>query len=63
MDLTALVTEQVRRNRDAVEAMCERMLVLPGDWGVLVTQLPNGTVRAELTHDVPPMTVGYITGT
>lgn len=57
--IAALLTEQVRRNHEAIETMCERMLLLPGDWGVLVTHLPDGTVRVELSHDVPPLTVGH----
>ena len=52
-DFAAIVVEQLRRNHEVLERMCERMLVLPGDRGVLVTLLPMGTVRAELSDDVP----------
>jgi hypothetical protein len=48
-----LVDEQVRRNHEVIETMCERMLVTPGNRGVLVTDLGDGTVRAELSDDVP----------
>jgi isocitrate dehydrogenase len=58
--IQAYVREQIRRNDDAIEAMCERMLVTPGDYGVLVVDNPDGTVTASLSHDVPAMTIGYM---
>jgi len=48
-----VVSEQVRRNHEVIEMMCEQMLVLPGHRGLLVTEMEDGAVCAELTHDVP----------
>lgn len=42
------ISEQLRVNHDAVDTMIERALVLPGDYGVLVTMLPAGNVLVEL---------------
>lgn len=51
--LRKLVAQQMTANRDVVEHACELMLTTPGDRGVLVTERDNGTVRAELSEDVP----------
>jgi hypothetical protein len=48
-----LVDEQVRRNHEVIDHMCELMLVTPGSRGVLVTERDDGTVAAELSDDVP----------
>lgn len=55
------VEEQARRNHEAIERAVERMLVMPGDYGVLVTHRRDGTVECRLTHRVPPMEVAHFT--
>lgn len=48
------IEEQRKNNEAAIEQMCERMLTQEGtDYGVLVTEMNNGTVTAELSPDVP----------
>lgn len=59
--LAALVRTQVQRNTDAVETMCERMLVQDGtDYGVLVQPYTDGSVSARLSPDVPFGKIGYM---
>lgn len=48
-----LVAEQVRRNDEVIETMCEQMLVQTGNRGVLITPLASGAVAAELSDHVP----------
>ena len=60
--IESFVSEAMKREADAVEAMCERMLVTPGDWGVLVESWWEGDeyrTRVSLSQDVEPMTVTY----
>jgi len=48
-----LAAQRAAEHSEAVERMCEQMLVLPGSRGVLVTDLPDGAFRVELSDDVP----------
>lgn len=57
-----VVAAQVRRNHELIEMMCEQMLVTPGHRGVLVTELDDGSVSAELTYDVPFGEIHYRRG-
>lgn len=59
-EINALIARQIAANAEAVERACERMLVLPGDFGVLVTPQPDGAVVAELSHRVPFGEVHYL---
>lgn len=59
------VREFQRRQVDAVEAMIERMLVTPGDHGVVVYHWIDGTTAhsfVELSADAEPMRVTYADG-
>lgn len=48
-----MAVAQLKRNNDLIEFMCEQMLVIPGDYGVLVTELPGMNIKVQLSHDVP----------
>lgn len=57
--IAGYVYDYMRKRNDAIETMCERMLVLPGPYGVLVEDWDNAfTVALTLEHQ--PMTVTQI---
>lgn len=59
-ELSSQIARQIAANHDAVETMVERSLVTPGNRGVLVTPLPGGAVRAELSDVVPFGEIHYL---
>jgi hypothetical protein len=55
------VEAQIRRNDDAIEEMCERMLVQDGtDYGVLVYNNGDGTITTGLSPLVPFGEIHYM---
>lgn len=57
----ALARAQAKLNMDAVETMCEQMLLQDGtDYGVLVQPYTDGSVSARLSPDVPFGRIGYM---
>ena len=59
------VRKAMATQNEAVERAVERMLVTPGDYGVMVESYWLGWTwhtRAYLTKDVPSMTVAYREG-
>ena len=55
-----LLQEQLRRNDEAIETMVEKMLVTPGEFGVLVEPQVDGSVRVSLSRSVEPMAVSWL---
>lgn len=47
-----LIADVLHRRHEAIETMCERMLVLDAG-GVLVTDRPFGAFEVRLSTDVP----------
>lgn len=54
-----LIRESLRKQTLAIEEMCERMLVTPGKFGVLVESWPNGSWKVSLSPDETPMEITY----
>ena len=56
------VRQVVQGQTDVADQMVERMLVTPGDYGVIVYSWFDGNSfrsEAQLTKDVPAMTIAY----